>query len=110
MSASKALPGWKPNPNNQWTTDPSVHPAVCDTVWTPGVPQKEKADPRSESADDLWAKSCGTVFVTGAEPFCTKRFNWLFSHLTKDGMEELGRIQWDVWPDASRVPFPAAYT
>ena len=48
----------------------------------------------------------GAVFVTGAEPFCTKRFNWLFSHLTKDGMEEeLGRIQWDVWPDASRVPF-----
>ena len=89
----------------------SKQPSPClrhgvDARRTP----KEKADPRSESADALWSKSCGTVFVTGAKPFCTARFEWDNSHLTKDGLEEVGRIRWDVWEDAARVPFPSAYT
>lgn len=109
LSASKALWNWQPNPNNQWTVDPSTHPYVCDTVWTPGIPVKEKTDERAESKDNLWANSCGNVVVTGAKPFCMQNFKWEMSHLTNTGLEEVGRIRWDVWPDESRVPFPSSY-
>ena len=121
-SVASPKPGdWSPNPNNVWSVVSGPSPTVCDTVWTPGTPQKDAdpsaqsndstiysaLDPRSQSADALWAASCGQEVVLGAKPWCeeTVPFNSTYSSNPDDYvLEDLADYTGHQWTMGMQIP------